>query len=251
MLQHLQHVVVPLEMQARDRNAVRVLHLGIEIEEIRRRRERRRLDREADRRRIAPLDLALVRRAEPFEVHGVPRVLLASAPGIDRVAVREFLLMRILEVLPARHPRHLVVADVVGKTRLSQQLRQIAVGRLAVQVVAEIASELAARVRDAIRPDARLRVQHDAGGLEARRGHDHHARAHFDFLPGRAIDVRHAARHAVLVDQDVLRERVGPQFEIAASPRPAAGISTASRRTSPCRIPSCRRRRSDRRDCPS
>ena len=63
----------------------------------------------------------------------------------------------------------------------------------------------------------RFRIQHDAGGFEARSGHDHHARAHFDFLPGVAIDVRHAARQAVLIDQNVLRERIGAQLQVAVA----------------------------------
>ena len=68
----------------------------------------------------------------------------------------------------------------------------------------------------------RLRVQHDARGFEARGGHDHHARAHFDFLPGLAIDVGHAARQAVLIDEHVLRERIGAQFQVAGRLGPAA-----------------------------
>ena len=53
--------------------------------------------------------------------------------------------MRFLEILPARHPGNLTVADVVGKTGLPEQLRQVAARRFTVEVIAQIAAELAAQ----------------------------------------------------------------------------------------------------------
>ena len=68
MLPHLQHIFVPLEMHSRHWNAVWVLHLRIEIHEVRIRAQSGRLNSEAYRCRIAPFDLALERRAESVEI---------------------------------------------------------------------------------------------------------------------------------------------------------------------------------------
>src|ERR1700685_1178536 len=106
-------------MNARSGDAINVLHFGIDIDIIRIAALRRRLDVEAHRSRIAALDLALELAAEALDVSVVIRKLAAAAVRIDGVAADEFLLARIVKVLPARHPGDGAGRDVIGKTRLA------------------------------------------------------------------------------------------------------------------------------------
>src|SRR5206468_2788719 len=80
------------------------------------------------------------------------RAPTSAARGIDRVAADELLLARSAQVLPARHPHHLAGRHVVGKRRLAQELGQEAEAGGAVEMVAEVAPRLAARVAEAVRP---------------------------------------------------------------------------------------------------
>ena len=91
-------------MDARHGNAVRVLHFRVDIDVVRVAAQTRGLHREAHRRRIAALDLALEIGSEAFDAVEIPRKLAAPAAGIHGVAPNEFLLVRVGQILPARHP---------------------------------------------------------------------------------------------------------------------------------------------------
>src|SRR5580693_3694981 len=104
VLPHQQRILVPFEMKPRGRNAVRILHLGIDVYKIRIAPLGGRLDIKTDRSGIAALDLAFVIAAESFDLVKVPGKLRAAAIRVDGISANEFLLARIVEILPARHP---------------------------------------------------------------------------------------------------------------------------------------------------
>src|SRR5260370_15065600 len=106
MLPHLQDIFVPLKVEPRYGNAVRILDLRVEVHIIRVRAQRWRLHREVDRSGIATLDLALERRTKTIEAVGVPREVQAAAIWVNRISADEPLFVRGFQVLPARHPRH-------------------------------------------------------------------------------------------------------------------------------------------------
>ena len=60
----------------------------------------------------------------------------------------------------------------------------------------------------------RLRIQQNVRRLDAGCRHDHSAPVDFDFLLRLAVDVGHASSLTVFVDQDILRQRIGAQFQI-------------------------------------
>src|SRR6185437_6073449 len=122
---HEQRVRVPFEMKPRGRNAVYVLHLRIDIDEVFVAALCRGLYVKTDRRRIAALDFALVFTAESFDLIEVPRKLAAASIRVNRIASDELLLTRVVQILPAWHPGDCARRDVVRKARLSQQLRKV------------------------------------------------------------------------------------------------------------------------------
>src|SRR5271155_662560 len=104
VLPHQQSILVPFEMKPRGRNAVRVLHPRIDVDKIRIAPLGGRLDIKTDRSGIAALDLAFVIAAESFNLVKIPGKLGAAAVRVDGISANEFLLVRIVEILPARHP---------------------------------------------------------------------------------------------------------------------------------------------------
>src|SRR5271165_2181983 len=146
-------------MHASHRDSVWIFHLRIEVHKVRIRAQRRSLNPEADGRRIPPLDLALERRSETVEVRSKSGKFLASTIGIDGISANEFLLVRIFQILPARHPGNRAVADMVRETRLANQLRQISPSRLAIKMVAEISAQLPTGIGHSVRPVPRFRIQ--------------------------------------------------------------------------------------------
>src|SRR5258708_30854993 len=166
-------------MEARHRNPELVLDLGVKIDIVCGHRQRRRLDGEAYWSRVAALDRPLVSGTKSLGLAGIPGKLRAAASGINRIPANKFFLVRIFQVLPAGHPRHSVVADAIGEAGLSQQLRQISAGGLAVKVVAEVSRELSARVRDPIRPVLGLGIEQDAGRYQTPHGGDYCNRLYF------------------------------------------------------------------------
>src|SRR5215469_5438920 len=119
-------------MKAELRNSENIYLLGINIHVVGWTGKRRRLNKSANRSGIVSFDLPFVGRSEAFDVIVVPRKLPASASHINRVASNEFFFARILQVLPARHPGHGRVRNVVGGRGLAQQLGQVSVTRAAV-----------------------------------------------------------------------------------------------------------------------
>src|SRR5579863_8433023 len=214
MFPHLEYILVPLEMQPRYRNAVGIFHSGIEIHVVRIRAQRGSLDSEAHRRGIAPLDLALVRRAEPFEFIGESGIISATTVRVDGISADKLFFMRIFQILPARHPGDGAVADVVGEWRPPHQLRKISPRGTAVTMVAEVAAQLSAGIRDAVGPVPRLGIQHDAGALDTRRGDHYRVPVHFDFLFRLAVDVGDSAGVTVFVGKNILGQRIGAQFQV-------------------------------------
>src|SRR5258708_28769136 len=182
-------------MEARHRNPELVLDLGVKIDIVCGHRQRRRLDGEAYWSRVAALDRPLVSGTKSLSLAGIPGKLRAAASGINRIPANKFFLVRIFQVLPAGHPRHSVVADAIGEAGLSQQLRQISAGGLAVKVVAEVPPKLSARVRNSIRPVPGLGIEQDAGRFQARRGDYNRTRKYLDFLIRLAADIGHAPGH--------------------------------------------------------
>ncbi len=103
---------------------------------------------------------------------------------------------------------------MIGKAWLSKQLRQISVRGIAIEVVAQISSKLAAGIRHSVRPLPRLRIQHDPRRLDTRRGDHDGAPVHLHFLFRLAVDVRDARGLPVLIDEDILRQRIRSQFQV-------------------------------------
>ena len=162
--------------------------------------KRRRLDQGANCSRIVTLDLALVFRTKAFELAVVSGELATAAADVQGVAADEFLLARILQVLPARHPRNRGIGDVVRSGRLAQQLWQVSIARAAVQVIAQIAAQLSAGICDSGGPVTGLRIQHDVRGLDAGSREHNHLGVDFHFFFRCAVDVGHAFRRAVFID---------------------------------------------------
>src|SRR5262249_58667524 len=133
---------------------------------------------------------ALELRTETLELLKMSREGAAAAVRVDGVPANELLLEWAFQVLPARHPDYGRVGDVVGRGRLPDQLRQEAVGRRPVKVIADVSAHLAARIGDAGGPMPRLRVEHDLRRLAARSGDDYPAPINFDPPPRGAVDGR-------------------------------------------------------------
>src|SRR5579884_2968016 len=123
-------------MNADRRPSVSVLDLRIDVHVVCVRTQRRRLDRETDRRRVITLDVAFEFSADAFKPAKVPWELRAASARVNRIAADKAFLMRVLQVLPAWHPGNRAAGDIVGKTRLTEQLRQISICRSPVKVVA-------------------------------------------------------------------------------------------------------------------
>src|SRR6202034_1027511 len=93
------------------------------------------------------------------------------------------------------------MCDVVRSGRLTKKLRQVAVARTAIKVVAQIATDLAARIRNTRRPIPGTRVQHDVRGLEARCGKDNDLGVNLDLLLALAVHIRHALSLPAFIHQ--------------------------------------------------
>ncbi len=76
-------------------------------------------------------------------------------------------------------------------------------------MLAQIASQLSAGIRDAGGPMPGFRVQHDVRGFDTGRGQNHHLGIDFHFPPAGPVDVRDALRRAVLVNQDGAHQGIG------------------------------------------
>src|SRR5262249_31254730 len=138
VLPHHQFVRPPVEMKPRHWNPEDVFCFGIYVEVVARSGKRRRLKQKADRRRVIAADGALEPRAETFELFIVARKPSAATVRVDRVTANELLFERAFQILPSRHPNDGRVGDVVGRGRLTDQLRQEAVGRSSVKMIADI-----------------------------------------------------------------------------------------------------------------
>ena len=252
VLPHQQLVRSPLEVDAHGGDAVDVLHLGIDVDEIRGARQRRDLAVERYRRRVVALDVALPVAAEALELAVVPGELAAAARRVDRVAADELLLVRALQVLPARHPDDLARGHVVGERRLAEQLRQVADARGAVEVIAQVAARPG---RSNSRCRSASAVTSSSGGCAPTRRR----------RPPRPRPSRAPRRPASSRDRRSRRRararsrprgccRTTAFVRSSSLPRllrrRAAG-STVSRRTTRCRSPRCSCRSSGRRGCPS
>src|SRR5262249_43220407 len=209
-----QDIFVPLEMNPRYGDSVGVFNLGINVNVVGVAAQGRRLDGEADGRRIAPFYFALVRGSETFGLGCIPGIFGAAAARVDGVSANEFFLARVLEVLPSRHPDDGVIADAVGEARLTQQLGQVSACRLAVQVVAEIAAHLSAGIRDAVGPAKRLGIQQNAGRFDVRGSHHDDFSVDFDLLFRRAVNVGNALGPSVFVHQNIFGQRVGAKIKV-------------------------------------
>src|SRR5262249_6472205 len=107
-------------MNSHNRNAVGVLYLRVELHVVRGARQGGGLHRKAHRRGIAPFNFTFECPAKSLDARVVPGKFRTPAAGIDRISADKFLLPRVLQILPARHPRDRVVSDVVRKTWRSE-----------------------------------------------------------------------------------------------------------------------------------
>src|ERR1700730_56676 len=82
-----------------------------------------RLDQGADGSRIVALEIALESRAEAFDLSVIPWELSTTATHVHRVAPDKFFCARIFQILPARHPSHGGIGNVVRRRRLAQKPR--------------------------------------------------------------------------------------------------------------------------------
>src|SRR5271170_516077 len=187
---------------------------GIDVDKILVRPLRWRLRGEVDRCGITPLDFRFVTRAETFDVFGVRRKDVASTAGIKRIAANEFLLFRIVEILPSRQPGDRCLRDVVGEAWLAKQLRQIAIASCSVKMVAKVSAQLTAGVGDAGRPLPRTRVQHDLRSANARGSNHDSLRIDLNLTPGVSLDVGDAFCASLLVNQNLAGDGVGSEFEV-------------------------------------
>ena len=112
-----------------------------------------------------------------------------------------------------------MLAETLSGKGCADELREAAVRRPAVQVVAEVATELAAAVRDPVGPPGRPRVEHDVRRFHARRGQDDRARAYLHLAPRVALDVRDA------VAPPVVDEHVTDDAFVRSSSRPVRSAS--------------------------
>jgi len=87
---------------------------------VRIRAQRWRMNTKADWSRISSLDFALERGTKTIDTGGVPGKFRAATIWIDGITANEFLLARVVEVLPARHPCDGTVGGMIRETRLSQ-----------------------------------------------------------------------------------------------------------------------------------
>src|SRR6266567_2959742 len=123
-----------------------VFLFGIDVNVVGRTGKRRCLNERANRSGIVSLYIAFVSRAKALDLPVIPGELSTTSPNVDRVASDEFFRVRILQVLPARHPANGGVSNVVRSGWLNQQVRQVSGAGVAVQVVAQIAANLPAGV---------------------------------------------------------------------------------------------------------
>src|SRR5439155_5777901 len=82
-------------------------------------------------------------------------------------------------------------------------------------LLAEVAPDHVGAVADAVGMALRLRVQENAGGVDAARPEHHHLAQHLPLLPGLPIEVLDPPGEAALVDQDAGGHRVGADLELA------------------------------------
>src|SRR5215475_342749 len=149
VLPHHQFVRPPVEVESRHGDPEDVFHFGVDVEIVARRWQRRRLYLKADRRRVIAANVALELRTEALELLKMPREGAAAAVRVNGVTANELLLEWAFQVLPAGHPDDGRVGDIVGRGRLPDQLRQEAVGRGPIKVIADVSAHLAARIGDA------------------------------------------------------------------------------------------------------
>src|SRR5262245_37140975 len=176
-------------MKSRHWNPEDVFHLRVDVEIVARSGKRRRLYLKADRRRVIAAYVALELRTEALEMAIMSRKSSAPSVRVDGVTADELFFERGFQILPSRHPDDGRVGDVVRRGRASDQLRQEAVGRRSVKMIADISAHLAARIGYAGGPMPRFRVEHDLRRLAARSGYDHHAAIDLDLASRSSVNV--------------------------------------------------------------
>src|SRR5215471_21295707 len=100
--------------------------------------------------------------------------------------------MGIVQVLPPWHPDHLTARDVIRRARLSEKLRKIAVAGSSIEVVAEVAADLSARIRESVGKLSGFGIQQDPCALNAGGRHYHGLPINFHLLLVTALDVGNA-----------------------------------------------------------
>src|SRR6266849_3327361 len=81
-------------------------------------------------------------------------------------------------------------------------------------MIAEVPPQLSAGIRNTVRPMPRFRIEQNTRRLYAGSSHHHGPAIHFDLLLCLSVNVRHALGHAVLIYENVLSERIRPQFKV-------------------------------------
>src|SRR5271163_1336473 len=110
---------------------------------------------------IPAFDLRPVPSRKPFYVVVVSGKGITSSSRVQGVTAQETLLPRVIEILPAAQPGNRCRGDIVREAGLTEQLRQVAVSRGAIRVVAKVSAQLATGVRDACRPLPGAGIEHD------------------------------------------------------------------------------------------
>src|SRR2546423_1983669 len=187
-------------MKPKLRDTENVFLLWINVDIVGRAGKSRRLDEGPERSRVVALDIALESRAKAFDLSEISGELSTTAADVDRVTSNEFLLSRIFQVLPARHPGNCGISNVVRRRRLAQKPRQVAISRASVEVIAKVPPQLSARIGDSRGPVCGLGIQHDVRSFDAGCSQHDYLGVNFHFSFGRTVDIRHTLRHAALVN---------------------------------------------------
>ena len=80
---------------------------------------------------------------------------------------------------------------------------------------AQVAADHVGRIPDAVRESSGCRVEQNAGGIDARGTDDDHAGADAMLLFGFAVEIRHAAGEAAIVNQNARYDSVIDDLEFA------------------------------------
>ncbi len=158
----------------------------------------------------APFELAAESRRfhNVRREHGMPAVpfeaIATDEPGLAVLQVPEA-----RDVEPAR-------PAVIERVRLAHELLDQSSDTRSHYVLAEVVTDVPARVAEAVGMLRGARQQQQAGGFERRGGQDHHPPLGFVALAGHAVEEGDPARSpGVLVHQHLMDGGVGPHREVA------------------------------------